>query len=140
MARRSRMRDLVFKVIFQNEFRKDLVDTVLQEVLSKEKSDSVRKDVERYVRGIYDHIGCIDEKISSCLENWTLERLSSVDRCVLRLGTYELLYEPDVPIQVTLDEAIELAKRYGTDNSGKFVNGVLDRLAKQYVPEEKWRL
>jgi N utilization substance protein B len=56
------------------------------------------------------------------------------------LGTYELLYEPDVPIQVTLDEAIELAKRYGTDNSGKFVNGVLDRLAKQYVPEEKWRL
>jgi len=97
MARRSKMRDLVFKIIFQNEFRKDVVDAVLQEVLSKEKSDSIRKDVERYVRGIYSHIDSIDQKISSCLENWTLERLSSVDRCVLRLGTYELLYEPDVP-------------------------------------------
>lgn len=134
------MRDLVFKVIFQNEFRKDSVDTVLQEVLAKEKSDTIRRDVERYVKGIYEHIDSIDEMIASCLENWTFDRLSSVDRCVLRLGAYELLYEPDVPVQVTLDEAIELAKKYGTDNSGKFVNGVLDRFAKQYVPEEKWRL
>lgn len=134
------MRDLVFKVIFQNEFRNDLVEVVLEEVLAKEKSDSIRKDVERYVKGIYERLNVIDEKISSCLENWTFDRLSCVDRSVLRLGTYELLYEPDIPVQVTLDEAIELAKKYGTENSGRFVNGVLDRIAKQYVSEEKWRL
>ncbi|MGB9790425.1 transcription antitermination factor NusB [Thermotoga caldifontis] len=140
MSRRSRMRELVFKVIFQNEFRNDLIETVLEEVLAKEKSDSIRRDVERYVKGIYERLNVIDEKISSCLENWTFDRLSCVDRSVLRLGTYELLYEPDVPVQVTLDEAIELAKKYGTENSGRFVNGVLDRIAKQYVSEEKWRL
>lgn len=140
MSRRSKMRDLVFKVIFQNEFRNDLVEVVLEEVLAKEKSDSIRKDVERYVKGIYERLNVIDEKISSCLENWTFDRLSCVDRSVLRLGTYELLYEPDIPVQVTLDEAIELAKKYGTENSGRFVNGVLDRIAKQYVSEEKWRL
>ncbi|KAF2958520.1 N utilization substance protein B [Thermotoga sp. Ku-13t] len=140
MSRRSRMRELVFKVIFQNEFRNDLIETVLEEVLAKEKSDSIRKDVERYVKGIYERLNVIDEKISSCLENWTFDRLSCVDKSVLRLGTYELLYEPDVPVQVTLDEAIELAKKYGTENSGRFVNGVLDRIAKQYVSEEKWRL
>ncbi len=134
------MRELVFKVIFQNEFRNDLIETVLEEVLAKEKSDSIRRDVERYVKGIYERLNVIDEKISSCLENWTFDRLSCVDRSVLRLGTYELLYEPDVPVQVTLDEAIELAKKYGTENSGRFVNGVLDRIAKQYVSEEKWRL
>lgn len=134
------MRELVFKVIFQNEFRNDRIETVLEEVLAKEKSDSIRKDVERYVKGIYERLNVIDEKISSCLENWTFDRLSCVDRCVLRLGTYELLYEPDVPVQVTLDEAIELAKKFGTENSGRFVNGVLDRIAKQYVSEEKWRL
>lgn len=140
MTRRSRMRDLVFRTIFQNEFRRDSVDVVLGEVLAKEKSDSIRRDVERYVRGIYENLNSIDGKIASCLENWTLDRLSLVDKCVLRLGAYELLYESDVPVQVTLDEAIELAKKYGTDNSGKFVNGVLDRIAKQFVTEEKWRL
>lgn len=140
MTRRSRMRDLVFRAIFQNEFRKDSVNDVLEEVLAKEKSDSIRRDVERYVRGIYENLDSIDSKIASCLENWTLDRLSFVDKCVLRLGAYELLYENDIPVQVTLDEAIELAKKYGTDNSGKFVNGVLDRIAKQFVAEEKWRL
>ncbi|MCS7174966.1 transcription antitermination factor NusB [Pseudothermotoga sp.] len=134
------MRDLVFRAIFQNEFRKDSVEAILEEVLGKEKSDSIRRDVERYVKGIYENLDSIDSKITSCLENWTLDRLSLVDKCVLRLGTYELLYEGDVPVQVTLDEAIELAKRYGTDNSGKFVNGVLDKIAKQFAAEEKWRL
>jgi len=134
------MRDLVFRAIFQNEFRKDSVNDVLEEVLAKEKSDSIRRDVERYVRGIYENLDSIDSKIASCLENWTLDRLPFLDKCVLRLGAYELLYENDIPVQVTLDEAIELAKKYGTDNSGKFVNGVLDRIAKQFVAEEKWRL
>ncbi len=59
---------------------------------------------------------------------------------MLRLGTYELLYEKDVPIEVTLDEAVELAKKYGTENSGRFVNGVLDRIAKSFAPEPKYHI
>lgn len=138
MTRRSKMRDTVFKTIFQNEFRNESVETLLKEIMEHEKEVSIKDDVVRYVRGIYDNLTQIDEKISACLENWHLERLSSVDRCVLRLGTYELLYEKDVPIEVTLDEAVELAKKYGTENSGRFVNGVLDKIAKSFAPEPKY--
>ncbi|MFN4189430.1 MAG: transcription antitermination factor NusB [Pseudothermotoga sp.] len=132
------MRDSVFKVIFQNEFRNESVEILVKEIMEHEKEDSVKNDIIRYVRGIYNNLSQIDEKISMCLENWHLERLSSVDRCVLRLGTYELLFEQDVPIEVTLDEAVELAKKYGTENSGRFVNGVLDKIAKSFAPEPKY--
>ncbi|WP_041446680.1 transcription antitermination factor NusB [Pseudothermotoga thermarum] len=134
------MRDLVFKVLFQSEFREDEIDEILKELLSKENSDSLKADVERYVANIKEKKKLIDEKISSCLENWELDRLSTVDKCLLRLGTYELLYEADVPIEVTLDEMIELAKKYGTEDSGRFVNGVLDKIAKTYAPAEKFLL
>ncbi|MFN3284449.1 MAG: transcription antitermination factor NusB [Pseudothermotoga sp.] len=132
------MRDSVFKAIFQNEFRNESVEILVKEIMEHEKEDSVKNDIIRYVRGIYNNLSQIDEKISMCLENWHLERLSSVDRCVLRLGTYELLFEQDVPIEVTLDEAVELAKKYGTENSGRFVNGVLDKIAKSFAPEPKY--
>lgn len=138
MTRRSKMRDTIFKTIFQNEFRNEPLEILIEEIMKREKEDNFRNDVVRYVRGIYNNLSEIDGKISVCLENWHIERLSSVDRCVLRLGTYELLYEQDVPIEVTLDEAVELAKKYGTENSGKFVNGVLDKIAKSFAPEAKY--
>ncbi|KUK20067.1 MULTISPECIES: transcription antitermination factor NusB [Pseudothermotoga] len=131
------MRDLVFKVIFQNEFRNDSIETVLEDILHISKSGLMKADITRYVKGIYENLPSIDEKISLCLENWSLQRLSLVDRSILRLATYELLYESDVPIEVTLDEAVEIAKKYGTENSSKFVNGVLDKVAKSFAPEEK---
>ncbi len=134
------MRDLVFKVLFQSEFREGEMKEILDEMLIKQDSDSLRSDVTRYVLNIQDKRTLIDERISSCLENWQLDRLSVVDKCLLRLGTYELLFESDVPIEVTLDEIIELAKRYGTENSGKFVNGVLDKIAKTYAPAHKFEL
>lgn len=71
----------------------------------------------------------IDEKIQAASHNWRLERMTRVDRSVLRLGAYELLDRMDVPSAVVMDEAVELAKRYGTGESGAFVNGVLDRIA-----------
>lgn len=81
------------------------------------------------VRGVVDHLGTIDERVSSASQNWRLERMSRVDRNLLRLGTWELLYRSDVPRAVILDEAVELAKSFGTDESSGFVNGVLDRIA-----------
>lgn len=87
--------------------------------------------VERLVHGAMDHRAAIDDLISKCSINWKLSRMGRVDRNVLRLATYELAFEPDVPGRVTLDEAIEMAKRYGTQDSGKFVNGILDRIAQQ---------
>lgn len=85
------------------------------------------------VEGAAAHLTELDELIREQAEHWRLERMSVVDRNVLRLAVYELLYEPDVPKLVVLDEAIELAKKFGSEQSGRFVNGLLDGLLKQHT-------
>jgi len=81
------------------------------------------------VRGVVDNLEGIDKKVTAASQNWRLERMSRVDRNLLRLGTWELMFRTDVPRAVILDEAVELAKSFGTDESSGFVNGVLDRIA-----------
>jgi N utilization substance protein B len=81
------------------------------------------------VRSVSEHRERLDEAITSAASNWRLERMAPVDRNVLRLASYELLHRHDVPFEVIIDEAVELAKRYGADQSFAFVNGVLDKLA-----------
>lgn len=79
-------------------------------------------------RGVEEHRESIDALIREQAANWRLERMPVVDRTILRIAVYELLYQPDVPKVVILDEAIELAKRFGSESSGAFVNGILDGL------------
>ena len=87
---------------------------------------------EEYLRVLLQmidaHLGEIDHEVDSSLENWRMERLSVIDRNVLRIGAAELLFSPDVPPRVAIQEAIRLAERFGTDQSARFVNGVLDAL------------
>lgn len=83
------------------------------------------------VQGTDRHREQIDELIRSQADNWRLERMPVVDRNILRLAVYEMLHQPEVPKLVVVDEAIELAKKYGSDQSGRFVNGLLDGLLKQ---------
>ncbi|MFW6120558.1 MAG: transcription antitermination factor NusB [Petrotogales bacterium] len=140
---RRRMRDIVFRAIYQYDFHNDI--DITNEYLDKELSDfllsnDLAKLARRYLKGIINNKNHLDEIIDESLSNWTLNRLASVDKNVLRLGTYELLYEDDVPIEVTLNEAIEIAKMYATQQDGKFVNGVLDKIAKKYTKEEKKKL
>jgi N utilization substance protein B len=87
--------------------------------------------VERLVKGAMDHLTALDELIARCSLNWKVPRMGIVDRNILRLSAYELAFESDVPSRVTLNEAIELAKRFGTEDSGAFVNGILDRIAQE---------
>lgn len=84
----------------------------------------------RLVEGAEQHRQAIDERIRAQAENWRLERMPSVDRNILRLAIYEMWYQNDVPKLVVVDEAVELAKRFGSEQSGRFVNGVLDGLMK----------
>lgn len=81
------------------------------------------------VAGVQSHGREIDDLIAAHAKGWTLQRMPTIDRNVLRIGTFELLGRPDVPIAVVIDEAVELAKRFSTDDSGKFVNGVLSTIA-----------
>ena len=87
--------------------------------------------VDRLVHGATEHSVSLDDLIARCSLNWKVNRMGIVDRNILRLAAYELAFESDVPSRVTLNEAIELAKRYGTEDSGAFVNGILDRIAQE---------
>lgn len=88
-----------------------------------------REYADSLVRGVRLDAEKLDERIRAASQNWRLERMARIDRNALRLGAYELLTRDDVPRAVILDEAVELAKRFGSDESSKFVNGVLDRIA-----------
>ena len=91
------------------------------------------------VEGVASHRDEVDGAIRGASTRWRLERMAAVDRNVLRIGAFELLRCPDVPVSVVLDEAIELAKRYGAEESSAFVNGVLDRVARSTRPAEDCR-
>lgn len=81
------------------------------------------------VRGVSEHVAALDALIAARAEGWTLARMPVLDLSVMRLATFELAHRPDVPTAVVLNEAVELAKRYSTDDSGRFVNGVLAAIA-----------
>ena len=88
-----------------------------------------RSYADALVRGVSENLAEIDKRLAGASTNWRIERMARVDRNLLRLGTWELMYKLDVPRAVVLDEAVELAKSFGTDESSAFVNGVLDRIA-----------
>jgi NusB antitermination factor len=140
VSKRRKLREAVVKALFQLDFRPDEFEDILRDTLNDERIHEVKKDVERYLKRIHENRERIDEVISKYLLNWDFGRVSYIDRSILRLGAYELLYEMDVPIEVTLDEMVEIAKKYGSEESGKFVNGVLDTIAKTEAPKEKFDL
>jgi len=88
-----------------------------------------RAYADELVRGVRRDLTQLDERIRAASQNWRIERMARIDRNALRLGAFELLTRNDVPRAVILDEAVELAKRFGSEESSKFVNGVLDRIA-----------
>ncbi len=128
--RRRAARRLVLQCLYQREF----LDTSCSEL-----SDEVDLgDQESYIMlalsGISEHQRAIDTMISAKAEGWKVERLALIDRNILRLGIFEILYCNEIPAEVTIDEAVELAKDYGTDNAPSFINGILDRLWKENSP------
>ena len=132
MTRRSRAREVALQLLFQRDLNKGVDRAALERFVR----DRLRDDsLMPFCLGLYDgvavHQADIDRLLSETAENWRLVRMAAVDRNVLRLGAYELLHTPDTPPNVALDEAIELARRYGSADSPAFVNGVLDRLTRK---------
>ncbi|WP_071608626.1 transcription antitermination factor NusB [Fervidobacterium thailandense] len=140
VPKRRLLREAVMRVLFQYDFNPEGYRDFVEEELKKITDTSLRNDFQRYVQTIFENLSRIDETISKYLINWSFERISHLERSLLRLGTYELIFEPNIPIEVTLDEMIEIAKKYGTEESGKFINGVLDKIAKTEAPSEKFNL
>lgn len=92
-------------------------------------ASEVREFALKQVQHYADHKDEVDRRLSEAAENWSVERMASIDRDILRLAVSELLWSTDVPVEVSINEAVELAKKYGTQDSGRFVNGVLSRFA-----------
>ena len=122
--RRREAREFVLSALYQREFR----DIPLKEMLAEINPGDQRSYIERVFAGIIAHRDEIDALISQRTVGWRFERLAFIDRNILRLGIFELLYLPEVPPEVAIDEAVELCKKYGTDNARVFVNGILDRI------------
>jgi N utilization substance protein B len=135
MTRRSRAREVALQLLYQ----RDLNPRVDRKAIERFVRDRLRDPtLEPFTLGLYDGVNAqgedIDRRLSEAAENWRLSRMAAVDRNVLRLGSYELLYTPETPASVALDEAIELARRYGSADSPAFVNGVLDKLRRSASP------
>ena len=108
---------------------------------SMECGDEVFQDALPFARelftGVTDHLKELDQVLESASENWRLDRMSRVDRNVLRLAMFELMFRDDIPSKVSINEAIDLGKAYGSEDSGAFINGILDRVHRQMTTEGK---
>jgi len=124
-------RETALQVLFQRDLTKEsLITAEIVEHWAAEfvVPEASRPFAQELVDGTIAHLDEIDQTIASFAQDWTLSRMANVDRNVMRLATYEILFCPDIPGRVSLNEAIELAKRFGGEESAKFVNGILDRV------------
>jgi len=126
---RRRAREIALQVLYQREFNR----LEFQEVLNLfwnnfEVLKGARDFSERIIRGIEQHQEDLDRIIEQYSSNWKIDRMAHVDRNILRIAVYELLYCDDIPPKVAINEAIDIGKKYGSEDSGAFINGVLDRV------------
>ena len=134
---RRRARELAFRVIFQceasGESRSGTAEAVLNQVdAGTEVNEYVLRIVDTYNRNAV----AIESALRGASRRWKLERMAATDRSVLKIGAVELMYFGDVPARVVLDEAVEIARKFGAEGSGTFVNGILDKLARDFRREE----
>ena len=140
MGTRRRAREFALQILYQLDMQEQMSDeqaigmfwrnfaaTAEAEGATAADLGEIQPFAEKLVRGVREHLGELDAQIQGASKNWRLERMARVDRNLLRLALYELKYVEDVPAKVAINEAIEIAKRYGTNESSAFVNGILDR-------------
>ena len=129
MRKRTQARECSLKILYQSDITQDPPDDILPSFWDFHPvPDDVRRFAECLVRGTQSHLSAIDQKIIQYTENWDLGRIAVVDRNILRFSIYELLYMDDIPPKVTINEAVNIAKKYSQADAGKFVNGILDKI------------
>jgi N utilization substance protein B len=129
VRRRTRARELALQFLYTLDVRgREALDELDEFLRNSKASQEAMEFVRDVVEGVLRHQQEIDARIREIATNWKLERIATVDRNVLRIATYELLYKEDVPPRVAINEAIELGKRYSTAQTGAFLNGILDRM------------
>jgi N utilization substance protein B len=144
MKRRSKARECALQMLYQMELTQTGAEAAAREFWGRPEAreaagadlDEVRAFADDLVRRVTEKGREIDGEIEACAEHWKMDRMAVVDRNILRIGTCEILYVSEVPSKVAINEAIELAKRFGDAESSRFVNGILDKIAKRRRPCE----
>ncbi|MCG7417185.1 MULTISPECIES: transcription antitermination factor NusB [Microbacterium] len=134
MSARTKARKRALDILFQADVRGEELPVMLAAEAKRAASEPDRQASWLYARdivdGVIDNREAIDEQITTFAKDWSLQRMPAVDRALLRIGAWEILYNDDIPTAVAIDEAVELAKEFSTDDSGSFVHGVLARIAR----------
>lgn len=135
---RTQGRELALKLLYALDVtRPETPEGELNSVLEVESAPAAVADFARVlVRGVTEHLAELDKAIQDAAVNWQVSRMPFVDRAILRMGVFELLHMFDVPPKVSINEAVELAKKYSTEKSGSFVNGVLDKVFQTHCPQK----
>ncbi|MCA8913665.1 MAG: transcription antitermination factor NusB [Planctomycetes bacterium] len=135
---RTLARELALKLLYVSDLSKpEQIETQMKDVLEVEHTDdSVSKLATEIAANVRETRDELDEIIQGVAVNWQVSRMPVIDRAILRMGAFELLYMHDIPPRVTINEAVELAKKYSTEKSGAFVNGVLDKIYQTRCPEK----
>ena len=132
MDKRTRARELAMQGLYQLDVQgSDLLERLYGFFIENTSDDLVRKLASEWTRGTWENLAQCDELIAGSTIKWQLSRLSPVDKSILRLAVYQLKFSPDMPGKVVINEAIELAKKFSTDKSPAFINGVLDAVLKK---------
>jgi len=127
---RKKARDNAFKCIYQIgfDFNQNAEDILEYSYEENENTEDEKEYVSQLLNGVITNIDVIDEEILKYLKGWSIDRIAKIDLAILRLAIYEIKHAKDVPVKVSLNEAVELAKTYGNDNSANFVNGLLAKV------------
>ncbi len=131
MRKRTQSRVFALQILYQIDIRGDSYIDCLNgfwQTMEEEVEDQVKDFTTELVLGVTNNIEQIDKKIVEYATNWQIQRMAVVDRNILRLGCYELIFRGDIPPKVSINEAVELAKKYSSPEAGKFVNGILDKI------------
>jgi N utilization substance protein B len=133
MGARRKARELALQMLFQHDLSGNTPDAILDTFEDLQKSKANTKEfATKIFRGTVDNLTKIDDMIQAQADNWRLSRMAVVDRNIIRMSVYEFLHENDTPKLVIIDEAIEIAKKFGTQKSSQFINGILDGILKRY--------
>ena len=137
MGKRSKARALAVQVLFHMEYHTGQPVEVFELISENFGSSESVKDFSRFlVCSVCSNMERLDNLIRRSSKNWRIERMSRVDRIILRLGVCEILFCPDVPPKVSIDEAVELGKKFGTEDSASFINGIMDNVFNSLSPDE----
>lgn len=132
MGSRREAREWAVQLLFQLDYNPGELGPVFKEFWEERRTTAKsRAFVEELVRGVMDNRAAIDALLQKCARNWSLQRMAGVDRNVIRLSTYEMMYRGDIPPAVSINEAVEVVREMGDVSSSRFVNGILDRIRRE---------